>query len=230
MAWQRETKELLRELSRRAEPTTIFVLGETDTGKTSLASEIAKSLLASSDVVWIDGDPGQSLIGPPATVGSALLSRPRGRTRTAGKRPTGDRAGSVRGASFPEKQAQEIRLRFVGGVSPVRHLLQMTVGIGGLARAARRDHPEAHIVVDSCGFVAGPVAEEFQYSLIDLLRPDILAVLERGSAVHRIAASFATEGGPGSSGSGPRGRSDGGTPRNEPRTGSAAWPITSPRR
>ncbi|MFP4432426.1 MAG: Clp1/GlmU family protein [Spirochaetota bacterium] len=187
MARQRETKELLRELSQTAERRTVFVLGETDTGKTTLVSEIAKSLLTSSEVVWIDGDPGQSVIGPPATVGSALLSRGSGSPRSP---------GGSRGGTLPEKRAQEVRLRFVGGVSPVRHLLQMTVGIGGLVRAARRDHPDAHIVVDSCGFVTGPVAEEFQYSLIDLLRPDILVILDRGSAVHRIAASFAGQGGP----------------------------------
>lgn len=161
-------EELLRNLEvvNRERPISVFVLGETDTGKTTLVSDIAKRLAKQREVWRIDADPGQSALGPPGTVGGQALAR---------------------GAT---------RLRFVGGTSPVRHLLQLTCGVASLCRAARRGDPECGVVVDSCGFVAGPVAEEFQYSLIDLVRPDILIFLDRGSAVYRITASFSGQGGP----------------------------------
>ena len=54
---------------------TVFLLGASDCGKTTLARWIAAQM---GDVITIDGDPGQSVLGPPGTLGLAL---PDGRIR-----------------------------------------------------------------------------------------------------------------------------------------------------
>lgn len=54
---------------------TVFLLGASDCGKTTLARWIAAQR---GGVAYIDGDPGQSVLGPPGTLG---LSLPDGRVR-----------------------------------------------------------------------------------------------------------------------------------------------------
>ena len=53
-----------------------LVLGAADTGKTTLAEAIARRAASSGPVGVIDADIGQSHIGPPTTVGWALVDRP----------------------------------------------------------------------------------------------------------------------------------------------------------
>ncbi|TAJ44961.1 Clp1/GlmU family protein [Methanofollis fontis] len=52
---------------------TVFLLGGTGAGKTTLAGYIRGQV--GDGVAWIDGDPGQSAVGPPGTLG---LTRPDG--------------------------------------------------------------------------------------------------------------------------------------------------------
>ena len=53
-----------------------LILGAADTGKTTLAAALAKHAASSQPVGIIDADIGQSHIGPPATVGWALVKNP----------------------------------------------------------------------------------------------------------------------------------------------------------
>ena len=78
-------------------------------------------------------------------------------------------------------------MRFVGSTSPVRNLLQNCVAAADLARRAGRGQS---VVIDSCGFVSGRLAEEFQYSMIDLLRPDLIVILGGSAAIERICVNF----------------------------------------
>jgi polynucleotide 5'-hydroxyl-kinase GRC3/NOL9 len=53
-----------------------LILGASDTGKTTLAEALAKHLAKHQPVGVIDADIGQSHIGPPATVGWAVVDNP----------------------------------------------------------------------------------------------------------------------------------------------------------
>lgn len=78
-------------------------------------------------------------------------------------------------------------MRFVGSTSPLRNLLQNCVAAADLARRAGRGQS---VVIDSCGFVSGRLAEGFQYSMIDLLRPDLIVILGGSAAIERICVNF----------------------------------------
>jgi len=53
-----------------------LILGASDTGKTTLAAALAKCAASRGPVGIIDADIGQSHIGPPATVGWAVVDNP----------------------------------------------------------------------------------------------------------------------------------------------------------
>ncbi len=71
--------EILPEWERAAEavlarPGVVMLLGASDSGKTTLGRILAEKLTAAGRTVGlVDGDVGQSSIGPPTTVGLAIL-------------------------------------------------------------------------------------------------------------------------------------------------------------
>jgi polynucleotide 5'-hydroxyl-kinase GRC3/NOL9 len=83
-------------------------------------------------------------------------------------------------------------LRFAGSTSPQGYLLQNARAIVALAATAPDDAP---LIIDSSGYVRGPAAEEFQYTLLDLLHPSLVVALGEGDAIERAAANFARSGG-----------------------------------
>jgi len=93
-----------------------LILGGIDTGKTTLTAAMAGRLAQSSRVGVIDADIGQSHIGPPATVGWAFVDKPQ--------------------VSFSQLNPDGIS--FVGDVTPVGHLLQLTAAIAQCVRQASR--------------------------------------------------------------------------------------------
>ena len=106
----------------------------------------------------IDCDPGQSMIGPPATIGAAL--------------PDGS-----------------VWVRFVGSTSPQGHLLQTVSGIKRLTELALASGSRK-VVLDSCGLVAGALAAEFQFGVLDLVRPTHIVALQRGLELEGLLDGF----------------------------------------
>ena len=70
--WAEEIAQQLcnRDLMRKG---TCLVLGSADTGKTALVAAIAKYAAPSWPIGIVDSDIGQSHIGPPTTVGWAIV-------------------------------------------------------------------------------------------------------------------------------------------------------------
>jgi polynucleotide 5'-kinase involved in rRNA processing len=159
-----EWNRLAEDLVRRRAPATVYILGGTDTGKSTLAAYLCVRLAERSrPTVFIDLDPGQSSIGPPATVGSASVE------------PSGARHIEA--------------LRFVGSTSPPGSLLQHAAA----AAALRRLHAGRQwSIIDACGFVQGAMAEEFQYTLLDLLRPELILRLGSAPGQQRSSKPFET--------------------------------------
>ena len=84
-----------------------LILGGVDTGKTTLASVLAEQLAQDKPISIIDADIGQSHIGPPTTVGWAVVDKPQ--------------------VDF--SKISPLGISFVGDITPVGHLLQLTVAI-----------------------------------------------------------------------------------------------------
>jgi polynucleotide 5'-hydroxyl-kinase GRC3/NOL9 len=143
---------------------TIYLLGASDTGKSTFCRYLIARAASSGPVAYLDGDTGQSTIGPPTTAGLAIYD--------------GD----------PDAPVAE-HFRFVGDVSPRGHLLPEIVALKRLQEKARESHPRLTII-DSPGYVHGDVAREYQFHQIDLLQPDHLIALEEGDELEEILSLF----------------------------------------
>ena len=134
-----------------------LIFGASDTGKSTLAHLLVVQLCQRGNVVGlVDGDIGQSVLGPPTTIGLALLD------------------------SAPQQleDGQAMASYFVGSTSPRGHMLEMLVGIKRIADRAAQREPEI-IIIDTTGFVSGETAWELKFQKVDLLKPAHLIALQR---------------------------------------------------
>ena len=147
-----------------SDPGIVLLLGAPDTGKTTLAHFLTyKSMQGGANVSYIDGDLGQSVVGPPTTLGMASPVRPPVDMEAIGWD----------------------RLYFIGATSPAAHLLATAAGIKrlcGLAKAAGSDI----VVVDTSGLVAGAMGFELKFYKIQLLAPRHIVAIQKNSEVEHI--------------------------------------------
>lgn len=147
----------------------LMLLGSADSGKSTLAAVLAnEALRAGREVAVVDGDLGQSSIGPPGCVG---MARPR--------KPF---------ASLEELEVEAIE--FVGVSSPAGHMLDCVAATDAMAHAARDAGAET-VVVDTMGMISGPVARALELALGRVLAPDSLIALQAEDEVEPLLAPFA---------------------------------------
>lgn len=157
--------ELLAEVRSAPGTRTVYVVGASDRGKTTFCRYLSEALSEELPTAYIDCDPGQSSIGPPACLGMRRILR----LDSAGERSV---------------------LSFVGSLSPKGHLLQSLSGAKKLAQKAV-DLGCRAVILDSSGFVAGNVGREFQFTLIDLIRPGFLVAFQREDELEGLLENFA---------------------------------------
>lgn len=143
---------------------TVMVIGASDTGKTTLARFLVRELSRRGEVVsYIDGDMGQSVLGPPTTLGMVRCE----------------------GISLHPEKSRPIATYFVGSNSPRGHKLETLVGLGKLLDRSRLDRC-TRAVLDTTGYVAGPDALELKYQKMDLLNPRHVVAVQRDKEVEPI--------------------------------------------
>jgi polynucleotide 5'-hydroxyl-kinase GRC3/NOL9 len=142
-----------------------LILGAVDTGKTTLAITLAKRLAARQPVGIIDADVGQSHIGPPTTVGWAVIDP--------------DLSGQVELSRLPAAG-----IAFIGDVTPVGHLLQMTAGIAqGVAALSQVTRLT---IIDTPGFIRGPAAAALWWTVYQILKPALILAVQRSDELSDI--------------------------------------------
>jgi polynucleotide 5'-hydroxyl-kinase GRC3/NOL9 len=156
--------EGLRATLEEAGAGVVYVLGSTDRGKTTLCLDLIRRLPVRDPVAYLDLDPGQSTIGPPATLGLAFYRN---------------------GTEIPDRRC----LRFVGSTSPRGHLLPILAGAKRLLERAMAAGCR-FVIVDSPGYIHDEVATEFHLYLNDLLQPDHLIAIEEKDELESILAHF----------------------------------------
>lgn len=160
-AWAERTAQqvLDRDTLQRG---TCLLLGGVDTGKTTLAVALAKRLSARQPVGIIDADIGQSHLGPPTTVGWTVISNP----------------------PIDLSQLTATGISFVGDITPVRHLLQLTAGIAqGVQQLSKVSDV---IIIDTPGFIRGPAAAALWWTVHQILNPALILAVQRGDALADI--------------------------------------------
>jgi polynucleotide 5'-hydroxyl-kinase GRC3/NOL9 len=147
-AWEETLSEPLRG--------TIMLLGAPDTGKSTLARYLYGRLVATGKrVACLDGDPGQTSLGPPATM-----------TLVVGRSP-----------DYPPPGRRW--RRFIGSVSPRWHMLPMLVGAVTLAEVARNNDADA-LIYDTSGLVdPAQGGTALKLAKIDSLRPGTIIAIQR---------------------------------------------------
>lgn len=165
--WKKAAEEIMACEER---PLKVFLLGATDTGKTTLAAFLAgMAVRAGLKVAVVDADVGQSEIGPPGSVGVGFADGPIERLRDI--RP-----------SFA---------CFVGSNSP--ELLSFTT-IAAVKRAVDRaaaSSPDV-IIIDTTGLVWGRTARFLKNAKIELLRPTHVVALQRDLEVEHLLRPWET--------------------------------------
>lgn len=135
----------------------LMVVGAPDTGKSTFARYLFKRLSGEGlRVAYLDGDPGQSTLGPPTTL-SLVIAHP------------GERR-------FPP--AGQIWRWFIGSVSPHGHMLPLLVAAARLVRVGLEGGADV-VVYDTCGLIdpnQGGMA--LKLAKIDLLQPQVLFAIQ----------------------------------------------------
>lgn len=155
-------------VARALEASVILVIGETDTGKTSFTTFLAKSLLERGLAIGVvDADLGQSDIGPPTTVGLGRLTLP------------AERLGD----------AEVVGLYFVGSTSPQGHLLPTVLGTRLMVGKAVRLGFH-RVIVDTSGLIQGEMGRLLKQHKIDLVDPDLVLCLQRNGECEHILRPY----------------------------------------
>ena len=161
-------------VQRAARAPVTMVIGESDTGKTTLVTALANALLAAgASVGVVDADLGQSEIGPPTTIGLGRVARPLARL--------GD--------------AEPLALHFVGVTSPAGNILGTLVGTHRMLGRARGLACE-RVVVDTSGLVSGDLGRTLKQAKIELLDPDLVISIERAGECEPIVRAYLATGRP----------------------------------
>jgi polynucleotide 5'-hydroxyl-kinase GRC3/NOL9 len=164
-SWDKLAERLSKQRAR-----IILILGETDTGKTFFSTYLANRLLGYGLKVGIlDSDTGQSDIGPPGTIGLAVLERQ---------------------VVFPS-EVEPTALYFTGSNSPAFHFLPSLVG---LRKLVDRGVTLADIlIIDTPGWVQGERARTLHRSEIEMLNPDVIILLQRSDELEHLVKNYAQE-------------------------------------
>jgi len=148
----------------------VLILGQTDTGKTFFSSYLANKLLSYGLKAGIlDCDTGQSDIGPPGTIGLAVLDSP---------------------IVFPG-DVEPTALYFTGSNSPAFHFMPSLVG---LKRLVDRGLTLVDIlIIDTPGWVHGDRARALHRSEIEMLSPDVIILLQRSDELEHLVKNYPQE-------------------------------------
>lgn len=144
----------------------VVIVGEVDSGKSTLSTFLANQCLASGlSVGLIDGDIGQADIGPPATISASSISEP------------------VRGLYH----AKATSSYFVGDTSPSTVPEKLANLMTRLKAEIEKDRDV--VIVNTDGWIGEPSALQYKIELLDRLRPDLVLGLSREDAVTQLLDS-----------------------------------------
>lgn len=146
----------------------VMLIGATDTGKTTLCSLIAgEALAAGRRVAVVDGDVGQSEIGPPGCISLGM--------------PTAAPA-----------RLQDLRPRalyFVGSTSPPGFLVECVTGVVRMTARARQLGADL-VIVDTTGLIRGYTGRKLKSAKFDCLQPDLALVLQRSDEAEALLSAL----------------------------------------
>jgi polynucleotide 5'-kinase involved in rRNA processing len=159
-----EWREVAEEVSDHEGP--VLVMGAPGSGKTTFCLYLSGLLCKlQKQIAWIDADPGQPFIGPPATISFT----------------------PYREAADLLRRRNPMVMSFIGNSSPVGRLLEMISGLQKLVTFSQALKPDL-ILINTCGLVSGGAARELKYHEIDMISPRYVIAIQKGTEVEHLLA------------------------------------------
>jgi polynucleotide 5'-hydroxyl-kinase GRC3/NOL9 len=150
------TKAVEAILGFQKRPVVAVVLGGVDCGKSSLCTYLLNSLIdGKCKVAVLDGDVGQSDIGPSATVGYAIVSK-------------------------CVAELNDLKLKnafFVGVTSPITAISKTIEGLVSMETEILQGQID-FVIVNTDGLVNGDIAVQYKADLVKALKPDVVVALQ----------------------------------------------------
>ncbi|MCF6159291.1 MAG: hypothetical protein E3K32_12165 [wastewater metagenome] len=145
-----------------------IIIGKNDSGKSTFCKFLVHYWTSSRiRVGYVDSDLGQSTIGLPTTVSVKVFNAP---------------PRSVNHFDFTA-------LHFVGNTSPVGFLLQ-TLNATRLMVDKSYQHNAGITLVDTTGFIEGPVARTLKFHKIEMLRPQRIIALQADNEAEHLLKGY----------------------------------------
>lgn len=134
----------------------IYVVGDVDTGKTTLAARIASWCAHSRRTALVDLDAGQATVGLPTTFAWRMVQS---RSKLAG-------------------------MYFTGSTSPVGYLDIWVAG--AVLMVSEAGAQAEQVVVDTCGLARGALGCQLHHPIIDAIRANVVVALERWGELREL--------------------------------------------
>lgn len=170
-----EWEALVEELFNRKG--TVFLMGATSSGKSTLARYLIEKLLSKDTVIsLIDSDIGQSSLGVPGTINIKIFKK-----------------------AMDIKNFITEKIFFIGSLNPAKKISLMIEGSKKLVDIARAK--SEIVLVDSTGLINGEAAKALKIGKIKAIKPDRLIAIQKHDElehlitlagdidIHRIKAS-----------------------------------------
>jgi len=162
-----DRKELAKKISEFQSPVKVMVLGNVDTGKTTVICYLANYFFSlGKRVAVIDLDIGQQDIGPPCTITLGLLDKP-----------------ILKLSEIPLE-----RMIFIGKTSPSGRMLPFVSGARELVDYAQNTADV--VLIDTTGWVFGSAARSLKTAKIQALKPQILVALQKEHELDHLLKPF----------------------------------------
>lgn len=150
----------------KSKPAIVVVVGQSDLGKSSLCTYLVNKLLdGKKRVAVLDGDIGQSDIGPSATVGYGIASRPITKLNNL----------------------KLINAFFVGNTSPIKAIAKVLEGLTTLKTELLARQPD-FVVVNTDGWVSGELATKYKMALVTEIKPDLVVGIKVADELDSLVA------------------------------------------
>lgn len=164
-SWSKPLESILAVQKR---PPLVLVLGKIDSGKSSYCTYLVNKLVnGKCTVAVLDGDLGQSDIGPSGTLSYALASK-------------------------PVTELYDLKLEnanFVGVTSPIMAIVKTIEGFAVL-KAEILQRPVDFVVVNTDGWVEGDIAIQYKTALIKELTPDVIVGVQATDELKALIANI----------------------------------------
>ncbi len=164
VSWRKTAEEIFS-----SNKSTVVVIGGIDSGKTSFCTYLANLVLANnSKITFVDGDLGQSDVGPPGTISAVSLRKP----------------------VFDLFCLQPEDSVFVGFTTPSNNTRITIDALNRIKNTRLSKNIQEYLIINTDGWVEGSGAVDYKTRLVRALKPDIIVTIQRSDELRPLADSL----------------------------------------